>query len=320
MKRPVPVLLFTTAMILSLSACDSILKRPSRVDGKLVLNGLESPDIDGVSATMLKSAKEAEDAGDYRRASQIYRQLMDSEQKEDDATFVIGYAENLRRSGETDKALNAYDNALILEPSSIEAKEGRGLALMDKGEFDKAGDMFSQVMKKDAKRWKTLNALGLLFVIKNMNDEGQAYFAESLRHSANNASILNNIGLTYAIQGKTPEAVQTLQKAGELAGTPRVSQHVDMNLALVYAVSGDLPNAQRIASKYLKGAALDNNMGFYAHLANDDALAKSYLNMALTRSPQYYQRAWDNLKDIEKTSRGSSVSPRTGSAGKNVLR
>lgn len=32
-------------------------------------------------------------------------------------------------------------------------------------------------------------------------------------------------------------------------------------------------------------------MGFYAHLAKDDVLAKSYLNMALTKNPKYYDRA-----------------------------
>lgn len=295
-------LLCGSALILSLGACDSIMKRPSRVDGKVVLNGLESPDIDGVDDTLLKTATAAEEAGDYRRAAQIYHQLMDGAKKGAENTYVLGYAENLRRSGDTDVALNAYDNALLLDKDSVKAKEGKALALMDKGEFDKAGDLFSDIMKKDPKRWRTLNGLGLLFVTKGMNDEGQAYFTEALKFSPNNASVLNNIGLTYAIQSKTPEAIQTLRKATELTENRQVVQQIDMNLALVYAVSGDLKNAKAVASKYLKGIALDNNMGFYAHLANDDSLAKSYLNMALTHSPQYYKRAWENLKDIDKSS------------------
>jgi hypothetical protein len=39
-------------------------------------------------------------------------------------------------------------------------------------------------------------------------------------------------------------------------------------------------------------------MGFYAHLAKDDALAKTYLNMAISGSSTFYERAWNNLDGI----------------------
>ena len=36
-------------------------------------------------------------------------------------------------------------------------------------------------------------------------------------------------------------------------------------------------------------------MGFYSYLAKNNELAKGYLNMALTQSPTYYERAWKNM-------------------------
>jgi hypothetical protein len=71
-----------------------------------------------------------------------------------------------------------------------------------------------------------------------------------------------------------------------------------LNLALVYASAGKLPEARKIAEAYLSGPSLNNNLGLYAHLAKDDNLAKSYLNMALTESKTYYGKAWDNLEAI----------------------
>jgi hypothetical protein len=63
---------------------------------------------------------------------------------------------------------------------------------------------------------------------------------------------------------------------------------------------GNMSAAQRIAEKHLPAGALENNLGFYAHLANDQELAKSYLNMALTGTPVYYERAWKNLDIVAK--------------------
>lgn len=304
--RPTPYLLCSAALMLALSGCTALTQRPDRVNGEVVLNGLESPDVEGVNATLLASAKEAEKVGDYRRAVQLYRQLVDADKA--NPTFLLGYSENLRRSGFTDEALKHYETLLALDKDSIEGKEGKALALMDKGEFDKAGDIFSSIMQKDNKRWRTLNGLGLLFVTKGMQEEGQAYFAEALKYSANNVSVLNNIGLSYALQGKTPDSIQALQKASELSSSePLVQKQIDLNLALVHAINKDLPNARRIAGKYLSGPALNNNLGFYAHVANDDALAKSYLNMALSKSPQFYNRAWENLKQLEKQEKSQSL-------------
>ncbi len=290
-------LLLSAAMTVGLGGCS--FERPQRVDGQVVLKELGSPEVDGFEATLLKNAKAAEEAGDYRRAAQAYTQLVDRDGK--NIQYLEGFAESSRKSGRNDLALVTYDTILKLDQENIDALEGKAIALMDVGEADKAGDAFSAVMKKDAKRWRTLNGLAILFVIKERPEDAMAYFLEALKYSPNNVSVLNNVGLTMAIDNKMEDAVETLKKAGRLSSEDsRMQQKVDLNLAMVYAAKGDLDKAKQFASKHLSGAALDNNMGFYAHLAKDDVLAKSYLNMALARSPHYYDRAWQNLDKIKK--------------------
>lgn len=286
------------SLTLALGGCASF-KRPQRVDGKVVLEELGSPEVEGFDATLVKSAQAAEEAGDYARAAQAYAQLVDRDGKNID--YLKGFAENSRRSGRNDVALVTYDTILKLDDSNIDALEGKGLALLDVGESQKAGDVLAKVMQQDKTRWKTLNALAILFVMKERHDDAMAYFVEALERSPNNVSVLNNVGLTMAIENKLEDAVEALKKAGRLASEDaRLRKKVDLNLAMVYGVKGELDKARKVASKHLSGAALNNNMGFYAHLAKDDVLAKSYLNMALSGAPHYYERAWENLDTIKK--------------------
>ena len=136
-----------------------------------------------------------------------------------------------------------------------------------------------------------------------MIPEAMAYYTEALKHSPDNPAILNNVGLSQAADHNFPRAIEALQQAERVSAPDDRRKEIDLNLALVYGVSGDLDTAKQIASKYLEGPALDNNLGLYAHLSKNDALAKTYFNMALSRSPTYYERAWKNLDIIDSTSK-----------------
>jgi Flp pilus assembly protein TadD len=195
--------------------------------------------------------------------------------------------------------------------------EGRGLSLMANGKVSDAGRAFSDVIEKDPKRWRTLNAIGILFVTKNMVPEAIAYYTEALEISPDNPAILNNVGLSYATDKNYPRAIEALKQASRFSKAPFQRKQIDLNLAMVYGVSGDFDTARDVAGKYLEGPALDNNLGLYAHLAKDDSLAKSYLNMALTQSPTYYERAWENLdvvNDANQDAANDAPAPRAKAA------
>ncbi len=302
-------------VVLPLVACN--IERPRRVDGQIELGSLPSPEFKGINKTLLENAREAEQASEYKRAAQLYRQLLDGE-KENAPRLLLGYAENTRKAGIEDLGIGTYDVILGLEPENIDALEGKGLALMAKGEFEEAGDTFATVIKQDKTRWRTLNALAILFVTREQYEDAMAYYTEALVHSKNNVSVLNNVGLTYAIEGRAEDAIDTLLKAVELTPSNHAQrEHIEMNLALVYATSGDLKAAKRIASRYLSGPRLNNNLGFYAHLADNDALAKSYLNMALSQNPRYYSRAWKNLESLERQENEAKAAS-SGKKGKRI--
>lgn len=308
MKHFPAILILATA--LSLTACGQMGRQWLDPDATFAKFG--QPDVKGVNDTQEDMAKEALKSGDLQRASDYYQQLLDSKKgkPEQILRYKMAMADVTRRLGSNEAALAMYDELYRDVPSNIEVMEGRGLALMASGKTADAGRQFSEVMEKDARRWRTLNALGILFVTKNMVPEAMAYYTEALNYSADNPAILNNVGLSYATDKQYPRGIEALQQASRFSKSPGQKKQIDLNLAMVYGVSGDLDTAHDIAAKYLEDAALDNNLGLYAHLAKDDSLAKSYLNMALSQSSTYYERAWDNLEVVNDNSRSDDPAAR----------
>lgn len=308
-------LILLTSSVLVLGACDKMDTQTRNwlgtgdKDKSKALNDMPSAEVDGVNATLEKQAKAALDKGDISRAQQFYQQLItaDKGSKADLLRYKIAYGETLRRLNKNDDALAAFDEILGEAPDNLDAQEGRGLTLMAMGKATDAGRAFSDIMKEDPKRWRTLNALGILFVTKNMIPEAMAYYTEALKYSPDNPAVLNNVGLSQAVDKNYARAIQALEQASRIAKSGERRRQIDLNLAMVYGASGDVDTAKDIAEKYLQGPALDNNVGLYAHLAKDDSLAKTYLNMALSGSTTYYERAWDNLDLVEKNTEGSNI-------------
>ena len=301
------------ASLLLLSACSGDQKQ---VDSQKILSALEGPKVPSVQDALMDSAKGAEKNGDYKQAIQLYQQILEKHPENTEASLAL--ADNYRRNGNYDNAITIYDSLITKSDDIVPAKEGKALALISKGDFTTPVGILDEVMKVDPKRWKTLNALGILFATRNMHSEAQDYFMEALKYNPDSVTVLNNLGLSQALNGRFGTATSTLSKASSLATAgSEERKRVDMNTALVYAITGRLDEANAIASTYLTGAALDNNLGLYAHLAKDDQMAKSYLNMALTESKVFYEKAWDNLQEIDNS--GSNVKSLAKPTGDNAV-
>ena len=306
MKKHSAILLVSTA--LALSGCGASGKQ--WLDPDKTFATQPQPDIKGINDTQEEMAKEATAAGDFARASKFYELLVGSDKgtKEQKLRYKLGLANTMRRLGENERALAMYEQLARENPDNMDAAEGRGLALMANGKSVDASRVFSDIVAKDPTRWRTLNALGILFVTKNMIPEAMAYYNEALKQSPENPALYNNIGLSYAVGKEYNRGVEALEQAGHYSKTPSQRKQIDLNMALVYGAAGDLDHAREIASKYFDGPALDNNMGLYAHLSKNDGLAKTYLNMALSQSPTFYERAWSNL-DIVNDSNSDAGAP-----------
>jgi Flp pilus assembly protein TadD len=307
---------FIGLFALLLSGCAIV---PQGDANRKQLAALKGPETGSINASLLTQAHQAEDQGDYKRATQILHQLVDK--NPDNQEFSISLADDLRRSGDNENALKTLDDVLKKSPSNPAALESKGLCLMNTGEFSEAGVIFGKVMKIDPTRWRTLNGIGILFAMKNMMPESLAYYNAALKQSTDNPRVLNNLALTQAMDHQYDASIETFMKARRHAqeGTNE-PKSIDLNLALVYAITGKLDLAEQTAAPHLSKAGLYNNMGFYAYLAKNTDLAKSYLNMALTQSTTYYERAWKNLTaisgDNQETDESASIPRQDGDTKK----
>lgn len=272
---------------------------PSRENQKL-LEELEGPKVEGLSAALEKSAETALANKQYGTAAQYYAQL--TTQKPEEAKFLFGYADALRRSGKFEQSLAQYKKVPKNSKYAVDAQEGLGLAYMALGEFDEAGDELAAVMEKDKRRWRTVNAIGILFTTKQMYPEARRYFEEAISLEPQSVAIRNNMALMEALDKEYERSVTLLKDASRLAGRSdtELKQMVDLNLALVYAIQGELEKAEAVSRPHLTEVQRLNNMGLYASLEGDNVLARSYLDMALTQSSKHYEKAWKNLETLKR--------------------
>lgn len=301
--KKLPLLLLVSTSLLS--ACGSTVNQ--WIDPDKTFAALDQPEVKGINDTQEQMAKEALANGDLNRAGQFYQLLVASGKgtKEQQLRYKLNMAEVTRRVGENERALAMFEQLNKETPGNLDIEEGRALTLLAMGKSIEASRAFSDIVDKDPKRWRTLNALGILFVTKNMIPEAMAYYTEALKYSTDNPAVLNNVGLSQAVDRNYYRAVEALEQSGRFSKTPAQRKQIELNMALVYGVSGDLDQARAIASKHFDGAALENNMGLYAHLSKNEALAKTYLNMALSQSPVFYERAWSNLDIVNDGNAGS---------------
>jgi Flp pilus assembly protein TadD len=288
--RIAATLISTLAFLL----CSCSLEPQSKFDAKAALNQLKGPETGTMDDALLLQAHQAESSGDYKQAAQTYKLLADKDPK--NIVYKLSLADNLRRAGDNDTALRVVDLVIEKDPHNAEAYEDKGLCLMNTGEFADAGKAFGEAMKYDKKRWRTLNAIGILFAMKNKDQDAFDYYQAALDVSTDNPSVLNNMGLTLAMDKQYDKSIEALERARRHVpnDSPQV-KNIDLNLALVFAIDGRLDAAEQTAAPHLTKEGLYNNMGFYAYLAKNTDMAKGYLNMALTQSPVYYERAWKNL-------------------------
>lgn len=249
-----------------------------------------------VDATMLKMASEAEAQLNYPVAIQTYEKLLETNKNHPD--ILYRYGEALRKSGDPERAHKVYLELLRQNPSNLDALEGKGLSELAAAQIDTATNTLTQVMQRDGTRWKSLNAIGILFATKRLYNESLQYFSAALQQRPNHPSILNNKGIVQAMDRQFAAAIQTLSMASAQATSPRQQMQTDLNAALVYAITKDQAHAAMLAEKHLQGAALQNNLGLYALLAKDANLARTHLNMALSESKTFYEKAWNNLESL----------------------
>ncbi len=213
------------------------------------------------SETLALAATTTEQNGNYVTAAIQYRTLLDRSPK--DRNALLGLARNLRYTGNAKLAaaellkapgFSAGDAVILLELGKAEIATGNA---------KDAVRHLQSAQKKDSANWDVYGTLGVGFDLLKSYDKAQEAYAKALTLSPGNLSVLNNMAISLALSGKIDAAISTLEDAPiSIRRMPQVRQ----NLALFYALKGDLKKAGTLTKMDLSEADARNNLAVFNRL------------------------------------------------------
>jgi len=145
----------------------------------------------------------------------------------------LGFA--LAQAGQRARAMDAYREALRLEPSYPLAHNYYGRVLADMGQHDQAAAEYEQALRLLPRFAEASNNLGLTRVEQGQFDHAREAFATALRLNPSFVQARNNLAIVYARQGDYAHAIAEFEEV--VRQTP-ASAESQMNLASALADAG----------------------------------------------------------------------------------
>ena len=211
--------------------------------------------------TLALTAATTEQSGNYATAAIQYQNLLDRQPENRDA--LLGLARNLRYTGNAKLAagellkapgVTAGDAGILLE---------LGKAQIAMGNAKDAVRHLQSAREKDSGNWDVFGTLGVGFDLLKSYGKAQEAYSKALTLSPGNLSVLNNMAISLALSGNIDAAISTLEDAPiSIRRMPQVRQ----NLALFYALKGNLKKAETLSKLDLSEADARNNLAVFNRL------------------------------------------------------
>jgi Flp pilus assembly protein TadD len=205
-----------------------------------------SPEQGAIQRALVEAAQSAENNFDYRLATMHYGRLveMDSE----DIASVLGFARNLRYSGKPKEAVLLLKKVLSSSLNHVPLRIQLVKAQIASGLLVEAENNINSLHNESPGEWEVHALQGVILDHAGKFRAAQAAYGEALAISPNNISVLNNMSLSLAQEGKLDTAIRLLEG---LVRSEYSNPQVRQNLALFYALRGDLGSAEELARQDL---------------------------------------------------------------------
>lgn len=204
------------------------------------------------------AAATSQEKFDYQSAAKYYQNLYSRDP--DDMEALLGLVRNLRYIGSPAQSAALLEQALPENPDVFALRAEYGKALVASGRAQDAIEVLVDLLREIPDDWELLSALGIAYDF--LDDPGKAEHAyrAALEISPRNSSVINNLALSLALSGKIDDGIALLKDSvGSMQSTP----HIRQNLALMYAMKGDIQSARRLAEQDLSQEMVANNIKYY---------------------------------------------------------
>jgi Flp pilus assembly protein TadD len=181
------------------------------------------------------------------------------------------------------------------QPNDLEAIEQYGLLLLSLRKYPKARENLSRVVA-NRQSWRAYNGLGIIENLKEEPLKAEVYFRKADKLLPNSPELLNNIGFSLYKMNKLSAAESFYNKALQI--NPGFNKSI-YNYGLLKAHTRRYEEALQVFSKVASTAEANNNIGYIAMMNGDYKKANFYFEEAIKSSSEYYEKANDNLKQLE---------------------
>lgn len=130
------------------------------------------------------------------------------------------------------KANHAYEKAIAIDSTDLDAKTGMGITMVNGSGAPMAGiTMLLDVVKKDPKNFKANMNLGMFAIKSGQFDKAITRFQDIIKNIKATPDAYFNLAFAYESLGKNQEAVDAYLQSKKLAANPTLSSFVDKKVA-----------------------------------------------------------------------------------------
>lgn len=231
-----------------------------------------------------------------------YVKAVDQDNGSDTALYKIGDIHSER--GNTEKAMQAYEMALKINPDHGDAHEGLALLLLNKRKYDEARNHLTKAEVNGATiNWRVYNSLGVISDLENDYRQAIIYYQKALALQPELPLILNNIGYSRYMLGDLDGAEKYYRKAVQ---NDKSFARAWRNLGLIYARQ---ENYEEAISAFIQVENLHeayNDIGYICMLDGRHDISEAFFKRAIKLAPRYYETANNNLQKNRRLASQSS--------------
>ena len=212
--------------------------------------------------SLVRMGAQLENAGDYNGAMRFYSKAVQLEPNNIDA--LTGMGNVYLAVGIWNAGLDTFQQVRALNPRGVESAAGLAVALLLNDRPGETRQILNQQMAMTGPSLELQNLLGLAEDLKGNHGPAQEAYSAALKFSPGDGEVLTNLALSFALMGAYERAEAILQRG---AGTTDAIPLAAQNLALVYALNGQIARALETARRGLPVGLVETNTPFYERLS-----------------------------------------------------
>ena len=171
----------------------------------------------------------------------------------------------LREMGALDQARDVADKVAAAKSSDPTLIGEVGKVRLATGELPEAVRLLGQAAELNPLDWRARSALGVAYDRLGDSKRAAESYQAALQVSPDNPAVLNNYALSRAMANDLTGARELLQRAVNGAGA---DVRVRQNLALIYALSGNMAQAEALTLRDLPPDLARATLAYYRELSS----------------------------------------------------